>query len=106
MGGRKKLSLTQMERLQSRRQGEQERRRVRSQSVMGEKRTASVVLPEIDESLVNEIRQMKVVTPFAVSSRFGLRISVAKDLLEELERKKIVELVSRSRKTKIYKTTA
>jgi len=102
MGGRKKLSLTQMERLQARRQGEQERRRVRSQSVMSEKRTASVLLPEIDESLVNEIRQMKVA--FAVSSRFGLRISVAKDLLEELERKKIVELVSRSRKTKIYKT--
>jgi len=73
---------------------------------MGEKRTASVVLPEIDESLVDEIRQMKVVTPFAVSSRFGLRISVAKDLLEELERKKIVELVSRSRKTKIYKVAA
>ncbi|RLJ03330.1 MAG: 30S ribosomal protein S25e, partial [Candidatus Aenigmatarchaeota archaeon] len=40
------------------------------------------------------------------SSRFGLRISVAKDLLEELERKKIVELVSRSRKTKIYKVAA
>ena len=105
MGGRKKLSLTQMERLQARRQGEQERRRVRSQSVMSEKRTASVLLPEIDESLVNEIRQMRVITPFAVSSRFGLRISVAKDLLEELERKKIIELVSRSRKTKIYKTT-
>ncbi|RLE68690.1 MAG: hypothetical protein DRJ45_07615, partial [Thermoprotei archaeon] len=68
---------------------------------MSEKRTASVLLPEIDESLVNEIRQMRVITPFAVSSRFGLRISVAKDLLEELERKKIVELVSRSRKTKI-----
>jgi len=73
---------------------------------MSEKRTASVLLPEIDESLVNEIRQMRVITPFAVSSRFGLRISVAKDLLEELERKKIVELVSRSRKTKIYKVAA
>ena len=105
MGGRKKLSLTQMERLQARRQREQERR-VRSQSVMSERKTSSVLMPEINDDLIDEIRKMRVVTPFAVASRFDLRISVAKDLLEELERKKIVELVSRSRKTKIYKVAA
>ena len=105
MGGRKKLSLTQMERLQARRQREQERR-VRSQSMMSERKTSNVLMPEIKDDLIDEIRRMRVVTPFAVASRFDLRISVAKDLLEELERKKIVELVSRSRKTKIYKTTA
>ena len=105
MGGRKKLSLTQMERLQARRQREQERR-VRSQSMMGERKASSVLMPEIKDDLMDEIRKMRVVTPFAVASRFDLRISVAKDLLEELERKKIVELVSRSRKTKIYKVAA
>ena len=105
MGGRKKLSLTQMERLQARRQREQERR-VRSQSMMSERKTSNVLMPEINDDLIDEIRKMRVVTPFAVASRFDLRISVAKDLLEELERKKIVELVSRSRKTKIYKVAA
>jgi len=105
MGGRKKLSQTQMERLQARRQREQERR-VRSQSMMSEKKTTSVLIPEINDSLIDEIRKMKVITPFAISSKFGLRISIAKDLLEELERKKIIELVSRSRKTKVYKIAA
>ncbi|MCD6240579.1 hypothetical protein J7K27_03525 [Candidatus Bathyarchaeota archaeon] len=105
MGGRKKLSLTQMERLQARRQREQERR-TRSQSMMSERKTSNVLMPEIKDDLIDEIRKMKVVTPFAVASKFDLRISVAKDLLEELERKKIIELVSRSRKTKVYKVAA
>ncbi|RLI20791.1 hypothetical protein DRO54_05360 [Candidatus Bathyarchaeota archaeon] len=103
MGGKKKLSLTQMERLQARRERE---RRARSQSVMSEKKTTNVLMPEINDNLINEIRKMKVITPFAVASKFDLRISVAKDLLEELERKKIIELVSRSRKTRVYKVAA
>ncbi len=74
--------------------------------MMGERKSTSVLMPEIKDDLIDEIRKMRVVTPFAVASRFDLRISVAKDLLEELERKKIVELVSRSRKTKIYKVAA
>jgi len=105
MGGKKKLSLTQMERLQARRQREQERR-ARSQSMMSERKASNVLMPEIKDDLIDEIRKMKVMTPFAVASKFDLRISVAKDLLEELERKKIIELVSRSRKTKVYKVAA
>lgn len=105
MGGKKKLSLTQMERLQARRQKEQERR-TRSQSVVSERKTSSVLMPETKDNLIDEIRKMKVITPFTVASKFDLRISVAKDLLEELERKKIIELVSRSRKTKVYKVAA
>lgn len=75
--------------------------------MMSEKRTATnVLMPEIKDELINELKKMKVITPFAIASKLDLRISVAKDLLEELERKKIVELVSRSRKTKIYKIAA
>ena len=73
---------------------------------MSERKTSNVLMPEIKDDLIDEIRKMKVVTPFAVASKFDLRISVAKDLLEELERKKIIELVSRSRKTKVYKVAA
>ncbi len=74
--------------------------------MMSERKTSNVLMPEIKDDLIDEIRKMKVVTPFAVASKFDLRISVAKDLLEELERKKIIELVSRSRKTKVYKVAA
>ena len=74
--------------------------------MMSERKTSNVLMPEIKDDLIDEIRKMKVVTPFAIASKFDLRISVAKDLLEELERKKIIELVSRSRKTKVYKVAA
>ena len=74
--------------------------------MMSERKTSNVLMPEIKDDLIDEIRKMKVLTPFAVASKFDLRISVAKDLLEELERKKIIELVSRSRKTKVYKVAA
>ena len=74
--------------------------------MMSERKTSNILMPEIKDDLIDEIRKMKVVTPFAVASKFDLRISVAKDLLEELERKKIIELVSRSRKTKVYKIAA
>ena len=74
--------------------------------MMSERKTSNVLMPEIKDDLIDEIRKMKVVTPFAVASKFDLRMSVAKDLLEELERKKIIELVSRSRKTKVYKVAA
>ena len=74
--------------------------------MMSERKTSNVLMPEIKDDLIDEIRKMKVITPFAVASKFDLRISVAKDLLEELERKKIIELVSRSRKTKVYKVAA
>ena len=74
--------------------------------MMSERKTSNILMPEIKDDLIDEIRKMKVVTPFAVASKFDLRISVAKDLLEELERKKIIELVSRSRKTKVYKVAA
>jgi len=74
--------------------------------MMSERKASNVLMPEIKDDLIDEIKKMKVVTPFAVASKFDLRISVAKDLLEELERKKIIELVSRSRKTKVYKVAA
>ena len=74
--------------------------------MMSERKTSNILMPEIKDDLIDEIRKMKVVTPFAIASKFDLRISVAKDLLEELERKKIIELVSRSRKTKVYKVAA
>ena len=74
--------------------------------MMSERKTSNVLMPEIKDDLIDEIRKLKVVTPFAVASKFDLRISVAKNLLDELERKKIIELVSRSRKTKVYKVAA
>jgi ribosomal protein S25 len=46
---------------------------------------------------------MKAVTPFAVASRFNLRLSVAKDMLDELAQRGVLEHVSSGKNLKIYK---
>jgi ribosomal protein S25 len=59
-----------------------------------------------DAKNVSEIKKMGVLTPYAVSTRFGIRISAAKDFLEQLEANGSVQLVSGSHNIKIYKPAA
>jgi ribosomal protein S25 len=49
------------------------------------------------------MKKMKAITPYSVASRLDLRISVAKDLLQQLEQKGKIEYVSGSKSLKIYK---
>ena len=60
-------------------------------------------MPDTSGKIVDEMRKLKVLTPYAVATRFNLRLSVAKDFLEELEKKGAVQLVSRSRNVRVYK---
>jgi small subunit ribosomal protein S25e len=62
-------------------------------------------MPDTSGKIVDEIRRLKVLTPYMVSTRFNLRLGVAKDFLEELEKKGAVKLVSRSRNVRVYKPT-
>jgi ribosomal protein S25 len=59
-----------------------------------------------DGKIISEIKKMNVLTPYAVSTRFGVRISAAKDFLEQLEANGLVQLVSGSHNMKIYKPVA
>ena len=102
MGGRKKLSLTQMERQQMRK-----RAASRRSAEVREKRIGSIFGPDIrDEAFLEELRKMKVITPYAIASRYNLRLSVAKHMLRELERRGLLELIAASRYTRIYKVAS
>jgi small subunit ribosomal protein S25e len=101
MGGKKKLTLKQIERMQARRSEKREAKP--SGPTERERKPASIMLPNPkSDRVVSEIKKMRTLTPFTVASRFNLRLSVAKDLLEELEQKGIIRFVSRSRNLKIY----
>ena len=58
------------------------------------------------QEVVNEIKKMGVLTPYAVATRYGIRISAAKEFLEQLEANGSVQLVSGSHNIKIYKPAA
>ena len=108
MGGKKKLGLKQMERMQEKRDQEDKSKEKKEKAgPPKERRTIGVVPPDAkNEKMVNEVKKMNVLTPYAVASRFNIRISAAKDFLEQLEQNGAVQLVSGSHKIKIYKPVA
>jgi small subunit ribosomal protein S25e len=109
MGGKKKLGLKQMERMQEKRDKEDKTKEKRKEKAAPskERRKIAVVPPDAKkEKVVNEIKKMNVLTPYAVASRFNIRISAAKDFLEQLEQNGAVQLVSGNHKIKIYKPVA
>jgi ribosomal protein S25 len=55
---------------------------------------------------LGEVSKMGVITPFSLATQFNLRLSVAKDLLEELERRKLIALVGGNARIRIYQPAA
>ena len=71
------------------------------------KKTLGLTMPDIDNKKVMDgLKGMKVLTPSEVASRFNIRLSLAKDFLKELEKRKMVEYVSGGKNLKIYKMVA
>jgi len=109
MGGKKKLGLKQMERQQVKEDDEKTKDKKKEKAgPPKEKRTIiGVVAPDVksDKNLA-EIKKMNVLTPYAVATRFGIRISAAKDFLKQLEETGAVQLVSGSHNIKVYKPSA
>ncbi|MGB9713434.1 MAG: hypothetical protein ACPLZC_00485 [Candidatus Bathyarchaeales archaeon] len=104
MGGKKKLSLKQMERMQAKKD-EEEKKKKEKAAAPKEKKPSAVIPPNPkDGKILSEIKKMHVLTPYSVASRFNIRISAAKDFLEQLEEEGAIQLVSGNHDIKIYKT--
>jgi len=106
MGGKKKLSLKQIEKAQARQDSQSKGKTsgAGGSSSRTEKKSPGIVPPNPrDEKVMKELQKMKVLTPYTLASRFDLRLSAAKDFLEELHRRGIVTYVSGGRNIKIYK---
>lgn len=103
MGGKKKISLKQMERKQRATRGKEGRKKKEKSVGLGEKEQSGIVPPDAaDEKVVGELKKMRVLTPYAVASRFNVRMSVAKGFLEQLEEDGVVQLVAGNHSLKIY----
>jgi len=104
MGGKKKLSLKQMERMQTKKDEEEKRKKEKAAAPSKEKKPSGVTPPDPkSQKIVGELKKIPVLTPYAVASRFNIRISAAKDFLEQLEEEGVIQLVSGNHSIKIYK---
>ena len=107
MGGKKKLGIKQMEKQQGDKAEEKSKKKEEKKAPPQKKTTISIVPPDAkDQRVVAEVKKMGVLTPYAVATRYGIRISAAKDFLEQLESNGAIQLVSASHSIKIYKSAA
>lgn len=101
MGGKKRLTIKQMEKMQQKKKDE---KRERSGGTSSEKKLMGIVpLDPRSEKVISALKKMKVLTPYAVATRFNLRLSVAKHLLNELAQRGIIEYVSGGKRLRIYR---
>ena len=108
MGGKKKLGIKQMEKQQvnSRRSKNEDKKKEKA-GPPKERKAIGIVPPDAkDNKIVAEVKKMGVLTPYAVATKYSVRISAAKDFLEKLEANGAVQLVSGSHNIKIYKPKA
>jgi ribosomal protein S25 len=108
IGGGKKRNLAQMEKSQSQQdQEEASPKKAKAKSGPPEKKIRAVELQRVDErKLISDISKMDAITPYAVSSHFNIRIGAARDILEELEKKKILAPVGGNARIRIYRAVA
>ncbi len=109
MGGAKKKSMAQMGKTQD----QQDKKEDTAGSKKGkgktvaEKRPRGLESPDYnDPKFLGEVQKMGVITPFSLATQFNLRLSVAKDLLEELERRNLIALVGGNARIRIYHPAA
>ena len=64
----------------------------------------SVEIPDINnKEVIDAISGMKAITSTSVATKFNLKVSIAKRMLNELEKKGTIKLVTRSSNVKVYK---
>jgi len=104
VGGAKKKSISQMEKVKPKE--DEKPTKKKSAKPVTEKKSSGINLPDVkDKALISELEKMKAITPVAIASTYGVRVSVAKDFLEELVKKQLIRLIESCNRIKIYKLT-
>ncbi|MGB9022447.1 MAG: hypothetical protein WCC94_03315 [Candidatus Bathyarchaeia archaeon] len=107
MGGAKKKNLAQVEKTQVQQDKKAEPTKKSKGKPPAEKKARGVDLPNLEDTkFLSELSKMGAITPYALASQYNLRISVAKDMLEELERKRLVTAVGGNARIRIYRMAA
>ena len=65
-----------------------------------------VISEEQKQEMEKEIPTMRVITPSAIAQKYGVRVSIAKAVLTELESKGLIRQVISEGKFKLYSKTS
>lgn len=102
MGGKKKPTVSQLEkrlmREQAAKSGKQQEEGRPKLKVTGQGALTQASL----DAVYREIAKLPYVTPYTLAATFGLKVSAAKRALRDLEAKGLVKLVDANRRIRIY----
>ena len=103
MGGTKKKTITQMEKQQKLKERKEKGEKRRREEERREKVARAITASEEQLKVIEqEAVANGYVTPYMVSSKLNVRLSIAKQLLRDAEAKGVVRLVSKSPRAIIY----
>ena len=106
MGGAKKASLAQSEKqqqMQTSRQDGKQPKGVKPKAAPEKKAGSSDISNLSEQELVAELTKMKAITPYQVASRYNVKVSVAKDILQKMEHRGQIHMVASSGGIKVYR---
>jgi ribosomal protein S25 len=109
LGGAKKKSMAQMEKQQVQQDKKPEpAKKTKGKTPVSEgKKTTSITLPNFeDEKFLGELTKIGALTPYSIATQFNVRLSVARDILEELERRRLVKAEGGNARIRIYRLAA
>ncbi len=102
MGGRKKLSIKQMEKRQKLKQLKEERKRREEQRQREKIETVLLIDKGTLENIRKELIRSKCITPASLALKYNIKISTAKKILRQLEEEGTIIPVNKSRRITIY----
>jgi len=100
MGGVHKKPISSLEKRQRKEEAKRRKERVMKEERIESK--TSFVASELLAKAQREIKGIKVITPYTLMGKLNVTYSVAKDILEVLERKNVVKLMTRNRRVAVY----
>lgn len=94
MPGSKKSTLGQMEKRMT-------RQKQREKPSSSEKHVGEIIPPSLNE-VEAFVKTQPYLTPYVLSEKFGIRLSIAKSLLSSLAQRKVIRLVQGNSRLRIY----
>ena len=78
------------------------RRRPEEAGAPGEEAMIVELTPQLIERAKKELVREKWLTPYKVATRYGIKVSLAKKLLRELEKEGVIVKFSSNRRSPVY----
>lgn len=105
MGGKKKPTLSQLSKKAEKEKTQQQPQKGKKEVKKEEgaaKRTIQMLEEKVFQTIAKEVQSMRVVTPYEVASKYGIKMSIAYRVLRNLRDRGDLILVTKGHRTEVY----